>query len=108
MLNAGILMGQNALYYSVWRATDLEKTKLLYVAIGLISGWFFTGLANILWFFYSVQVLGYGEHAPGWHISIRDMLHPAVLLLSMAIGYIIAWRNFRQACAEDGHRERGG
>ena len=107
MLNVGILMGQNALYYNVWRATDLEKTKLLYVAIGLISGWFFSGLANICRFLYSVQALGYGEHAPGWHISIRDMLRPGVLLLSMAVEYMIAWRNFRQICAEDGYRERG-
>ena len=109
MLNAGILMVQNALYYnSVWRATDFEKTKLFYTAMCLISGWFFGGLVNICWFLYCVQVLGYGEHAPVWHISIRDMLRPAVLLLSMAVGYIIAWRNCRQACAEDGHRERGG
>ena len=82
--------------------TELEKTKLFYAAIGLISGWLFGGLANVLWFFYSVQVLGYGENAPAWYIGIRGMLRPAVLLLSLAAGYMIAQRNFRRTCAEDG------
>jgi len=84
--------------------TERDRAKLLYVALGLASGWLIGGIANIGWFFYSVQVLGYGEHAPGWYISIRDMLRPAVLLLSMTAGYVIAQRNFRLACSEDGHK----
>jgi peptidoglycan biosynthesis protein MviN/MurJ (putative lipid II flippase) len=87
--------------------TELEKTKLFYTAIGLISGWLFGGLANILWFFYGVQVLGYGENAPMWYISIQGILRPAVLLLSMAVGYMIAQRNYRLATAEEGYRDRG-
>ena len=79
--------------------TELEKTRLLYVALGLVCGWPFGGIVNIGWFFYSVRVLGYGEHAPGWYVSIRDVLRPAVLLLSMTFGYMLAQRKFRRARA---------
>ncbi|NJD55303.1 MAG: hypothetical protein FIA94_02730 [Nitrospirae bacterium] len=59
---------------------------MLFIGIGLFCGWLIGGLANVLLFFYSVQVLGYDEQAPGWYISMRDMLRPALLLLSMAAG----------------------
>jgi len=80
--------------------TDIQKTRLLFIGIGIISGWLLGGLANILWFLYSVQTLGFGENAPEWYVNIRGMIRPAVLVLFMSAGYMIGQRNFRRACSK--------
>lgn len=77
--------------------TEQGKTKLLFVATGIISGWLLGGLANMLWFLYSVQVLGYGEDAPSWYVSMSGILRPLVIFFFMSVGYLIAIRNFRRA-----------
>jgi len=85
--------------------TEQGKTKMLFAAIGIIAGWLLGGLANIFWFLYSVQVLGYGENAPAWYVGIRGILRPVVILVFMAAGYLIARWNFRRAVAKGRFRE---
>ncbi len=85
--------------------TEQGKTKLLFAAIGVIAGWMIGGLANIAWFLFSVQVLGYGENAPAWYVSIRGILRPLVILVFMSAGYLIARWNFRRALAKGRFRE---
>ncbi len=77
--------------------TEQGKTKLLFTAIGIISGWLLGGLANILWFLYSAQVLGYGENAPLWYVSIRGMLRPLLIVIFVLAGYMVSRWNFRRA-----------
>ncbi len=86
--------------YNIYSMTEQGKTKLLFVAIGVVSGWLLGGLANILWFLYSAQVLGYEENAPSWYVSIRGILRPLVIIIFMSAGYMIARWNFRRALAK--------
>ncbi|MBI5075264.1 MAG: hypothetical protein HZB62_08910 [Nitrospirae bacterium] len=86
--------------------SEQGKTKLLFAAIGVISGWLISGLVNILWFLYSVQVLGYGENAPSWYVSIRDVIRPLIIVVCMSAGYMVAQWNFRRALAKGRFREK--
>lgn len=93
--------------YNIRAMTEQGKTKLLFAAIGVISGWLLGGLANILWFLYSVQVLGYGENAPAWYVTIRGMMRPLIIIIFMSAGYMVSRWNFRRALAKGRFRKEG-